>query len=127
MGLIKLQTHLPQLAEFLKPHVESFGTTRVNAFFRQPKSDEIMASGNFTPPSAKFKFDPKLLDSVKEAEEAVTLLAPCVHYVSEAYIVLRIFVCTAFTLNRKEINIELINSDRRLSSPSMLSRMLARD
>ena len=72
-----LQTHLPQLAKFLKSHVESFGTTHVNAFFEQLKSDEIMASGTFIPSSAKFKFKPKVLDSIKESEEADILLTSC--------------------------------------------------
>ena len=103
-----LQTHLPQLAEFLKPHVESFGTTYANSFFKQLKFDEIMASGIFIPSSAKFKFEPKLLDSIKESKEAITLLSSCADYVDEAHRVLGNFARTAFTLNNKEIKARLV-------------------
>ena len=103
-----LQTHLPQLNEFLKPHVESFGTTYANSFFKQLKFDEIMASGTFVPSSAKFKFEPKLLDSIKESDEAATLLSACADYVNEAHQVLGNFARTAFTLNHKEIKARLV-------------------
>ena len=108
MASKSLQTHLPQLNEFLKPIVESFGSTYANAFFKQLKSDELMVGEVFVPSSAKFKFEPKLLDSIMESEEAATLLASCADYVHEVHQALRKFARTAFDLNNKEIKGRLV-------------------
>ena len=63
-----LSTHHPKLETFLKALIERYGSSFARVFFKQLRSNEISADiKNHVPASAKYKFKPMLLESIKNS------------------------------------------------------------
>ena len=98
-----LSTHLPQLHDYLKDKVESFGSIYANVFVKNRKSNDIMAVDNYVPASVKFKFKPMLLDSIVETKECTALLSEVAEYVENCHQELGKYALQAFETNRREM------------------------
>ena len=104
VALKNLLSHHPEFETYMKPLLERFGSSYARVFFKQLKSNEINANlENHVPASAKFKFEPMLLDSIKNSEDATALLSEAAEYVENCHRDLSKFAARAFELNRREL------------------------
>ena len=65
VALENLSSHHPELETYLKPLIERYGSPHVRVFFKQLMSNKINANlENHVPASAKFKFDPLIMEPI---------------------------------------------------------------
>ena len=104
VALENLSSHHPELETYLKPLIERYGSSYARVFFKKLKSNEINANlENHVTASAKFKFDPMILESIKSSEDATTLTSETAEYVENCHRDLGKFAACAFELNRREL------------------------